>query len=321
MQSHPPAENGVLPKAIFLMGPTASGKTWVATQLVAQYPLEIISVDSALVYRHMNIGTAKPDAATLAAAPHHLIDLIDPIESYSAAQFRQDALRVMQDIHGRGKIPLLVGGTMLYFKSLLEGLHNLPEADPAVREAIAARARELGWPALHAELSGIDPQAGARIQPTDAQRISRALEVYEVSGEPISSFFQPRARDALPYRVLSLALEPGDRAGLHSRIAERFSAMLAQGLIEEVEELHARFGLNPQLPSMRCVGYRQVWQYLEGAFDKEELRARGVFATRQLAKRQLTWLRANPDKQVLDCLDPALAEHTAAAVESFLAQP
>lgn len=309
------------PKAIFLMGPTASGKTGVAAELVARFPLEIISVDSALVYRYMNIGTAKPDAAILAAAPHHLIDLIDPTESYSAAQFRQDALQHMQAIRQRGKIPLLVGGTMLYFRILREGLNDLPEADPNVREEIATRARQLGWPALHQELQQIDPQAAARIPATDSQRIARALEVYAISGEPISAFFQPRARDALPYHVLPLALEPADRAGLHARIAERFSHMLAAGLIEEVEALHARFNLNPQLPSMRCVGYRQVWQYIEGVFDREELRARGIFATRQLAKRQLTWLRTTSDKVVFDCMDKAVAQHCAAAVQGFLAQP
>ncbi len=305
------------------MGPTASGKTGVAVELLQRLPLEIISVDSALVYRHMNIGTAKPDAATLAAAPHHLIDLIDPTESYSAAQFRDDALREMQDITARGKIPFLVGGTMLYFRALREGLDDLPKADAAVRVHIEARAKELGLPALHAELAQVDPETAARLSPNDAQRISRALEIYQLTGQSMSSLFKPTstvlASEAIfPYRLLPLSLVPSDRAILHTRIAERFDAMLRHGLIDEVASLRARFDLQPQLSSMRCVGYRQVWQYQEGEFGSDELRDRGIFATRQLAKRQMTWLRSMQDAQVIDCLAGNLIERAQESVEQFL---
>ena len=300
------------------MGPTASGKTGVAVELVQQLPLEIISVDSALVYRHMNIGTAKPDAATLAVAPHHLIDLIDPTERYSAAQFCQDALALMQDITARGKIPLLVGGTMLYFKALREGLSDMPSADLSVRAAIEARALVLGWHKLHAELAQIDPETAARLHPADAQRISRALEVYAQTGLPLSSYLNRAADNRLPYRVCSLALIPGERAVLHTRIAERFDTMLRQGFIGEVEHLRARFALNSQMPAMRCVGYRQIGLYLDGAMDRDALRDRGIFATRQLAKRQLTWLRATQDVQTLDCLDPVLPQRVMTAVKQFL---
>ena len=313
-----------LPPAIFLMGPTASGKTGVAVELLQRLPLEIVSVDSALVYRHMNIGTAKPDAATLAAAPHHLIDLIDPTESYSAAQFRHDALRVMHDITARGKIPFLVGGTMLYFKALREGLDDLPKADAAVRAKIEVRATESGWPVLHAALAQVDPETAARLSPNDAQRISRAWEIYELTGQPMSSLLKSAAtgiasETAFPYRVLPLSLMPSDRAVLHARIAARFDAMLHQGLIEEVAQLRARFDLHPQLPAMRCVGYRQVWQYQEGEFGRDELRDRGIFATRQLAKRQMTWLRGMSDALVMDCLAENLVERVEDSVQKFLA--
>ena len=306
------------PKAIFLMGPTASGKTGVAVELLQHLPLEIISVDSALVYRHMNIGTAKPDAATLALAPHHLIDLIDPTESYSAAQFCHDALALMRDITARGKIPFLVGGTMLYFKALREGLNDMPSADLAVRAEIEARAQVLGWPVLHAELAQFDPVTAARLNPADAQRISRALEVYAQTGQPMSAYLNRSVADPLPYRVLPLALMPSDRTVLHTRIAERFDAMLRQGLVEEVDNLRARFDLKPEMPSMRCVGYRQTWLYLDGEMDRDELRDRGIYATRQLAKRQMTWLRAMHDAQVLDCLDPQLTLCVTQAIQSFL---
>ena len=300
------------------MGPTASGKTGVAVELVQHLPLEIISVDSALVYRHMNIGTAKPDAATLALAPHHLINLIDPTQTYSAAQFCRDALGLMRDITARGKIPCLVGGTMLYFKALREGLNDLPAADVEVRAALEARAQELGWPVLYAELAQIDPKTAARLHPADAQRIARALEVYTLTGQPMSNYLNRADASALPYRVLPLALMPSDRAVLHARIAERFDAMLCQGLVEEVDNLRARFDLNPELPSMRCVGYRQTWLYLDGAISRDDLRERGICATRQLAKRQMTWLRAMHDAHVLDCLDPQLTQHVAEAVQQFL---
>ncbi|MGD9787968.1 MAG: tRNA (adenosine(37)-N6)-dimethylallyltransferase MiaA [Sulfuricellaceae bacterium] len=289
------------------MGPTASGKTGVAVELVQHLPCEIISVDSALVYRDMDIGTAKPDAATLASAPHHLIDVIDPTESYSAARFRADALALMAEITARGRIPLLAGGTMLYFKALRQGLNDLPEADPALRAELDADAAERGWPALHAELARVDPATAARLQPNDAQRIQRALEVFRLTGEPMAEILKREVPAELPYRVLPLALLPGDRAVLHRRIAERFDAMLEQGFIEEVQALRQKYRLNLDLPSMRCVGYRQAWQYLDGEFDLATLREKGIAATRQLAKRQLTWLRAMTDIQAFDCLASGLA--------------
>lgn len=300
------------------MGPTASGKTGVAVELVQHLPLEIISVDSALVYRHMNIGTAKPDAATLAAAPHHLIDLIDPTESYSAAQFCRDALALMQDITARGKIPFLVGGTMLYYKALREGLNEMPSADMEVRAEINARAQALGWHTLHAELAQVDPVTAARLNPADAQRISRALEIYAQTGQPMSAYLNRADAYALPYRVLPLALMPSDRTVLHARIAERFDAMLRQGLIAEVENLRASFDLDPQLPAMRCVGYRQTWLYLDGEISHDALRDRGIFATRQLAKRQITWLRAMSDAIIIDCLRVDLTVQVRQQVEQFL---
>ena len=305
------------PPAIFLMGPTASGKTGVAVELVQRLPLEIVSVDSALVYRHMNIGTAKPDAATLAAAPHHLIDIIEPTERYSAAQFRHDALRLMAGITARGNIPFLVGGTMLYFKALREGLSGLPQADAEVRAELDARAAEIGWPGMHAELARIDPETAARLEPTDPQRIQRALEVYELTGEPMSLLMAREAPEPLPYRVLPIGLMPSDRAVLHQRIAERFDAMLAQGLIEEVQWLREHYILNALMPAMRCVGYRQAWQYLEGEIDRDALREKGLAATRQLAKRQMTWLRSMRDAVVMDCLDERLTERVGEAAKNF----
>lgn len=280
--------------ALFLMGPTASGKTALAVDLVQRFPLEIISVDSALVYRGMDIGTAKPDAATLKAAPHHLLDLIDPTQAYSAARFRDEALPLMAEISARGRIPLLVGGTMLYFKVLWEGLSDMPQADADLRQKIEQEASLRGWPALHAELAQLDPQTAARLQPTDAQRIQRALEVVRLTGEPMSSHWARQQASALPYRVLPLALIPADRAVLHQRIAERFAVMLEQGLVEELRQLRQQYVLTANLPSMRCVGYRQAWAYLEGEYDAPELLNRGIYATRQLAKRQLTWLRSMP---------------------------
>ena len=285
----------VLPPAIFLMGPTASGKTGLAVELAQRLPVEIISVDSALVYRDMDIGTAKPDAATLAAAPHHLIDLIDPTEVYSAARFRDEALALMADITARGRVPLLVGGTMLYFKALREGLTDLPQADASLRAAIEAEAAVLGWPALHAELARHDPEAGARLQPADTQRIQRALEVVRLTGRPMSAYWRAGREAELPYRLLSIALVPADRAQLHERIAQRFDAMLGAGLVDEVRHIREKYPLTVTMPSMRCVGYRQVWEYLESGYGRNEMRDRGVFATRQLAKRQLTWLRGMQD--------------------------
>lgn len=306
-----------LPPAILLLGPTASGKTAAAVELIRHLPCEIISVDSALVYRYMNIGTAKPDMEMLAQAPHRLIDIRNPDETYSAAQFREDALREMADISARGKIPLLVGGTMLYFKALREGLSQLPEADALVREEIDERANRLGWAALHAELATIDPLIAARLNPADAQRIQRALEVYYLTGKPMSTL-QGGNKSELPYRLISIALEPSDRKVLHERIAQRFDNMIADGLIDEVRMLRETFTLTSTMPSMRCVGYRQTWQYLDGEFGLDELRDKGVAATRQLAKRQLTWLRTM-DVVRFDCLNQDLTHHVLAYVRNALA--
>ena len=283
------------------MGPTASGKSALAATLAGHFPVEIISVDSAQIYRGMDIGTAKPSVAERRSVPHHLIDIVDPTGSYSAAQFRSDAVRLISEIAARGRIPLLVGGTMLYFKALREGLSELPESDAAVRARIDAEAAERGWPALHAELAKIDAPTAARLKPSDAQRIQRALEIYRVTGKPMSQLLG-RTKSALPFRLLELALVPSDRAELHRRIESRFDAMLERGLVEELRALRERHALWPGLPSMRCVGYRQAWQHLEGEFGRNELRDRGIFATRQLAKRQLTWLRAMKAVRSFDCL-------------------
>jgi len=283
------------------MGPTASGKSALAATLAGHFPVEIISVDSAQIYRGMDIGTAKPSVAELRSVPHHLIDIVDPTGSYSAAQFRSDAVRLISEIAARGRIPLLVGGTMLYFKALREGLSELPESDAAVRARIDAEAAVCGWPAMHAELAKIDASTAMRLKPNDAQRIQRALEIYRVTGKPMSQLLG-RTRSALPFRLLELALVPSDRGELHRRIEFRFDAMLEQGLVEELRALRERYALRPGLPSMRCVGYRQVWQHVEGEFGRDELRDRGIFATRQLAKRQLTWLRAMKTVRSFDCL-------------------
>ncbi len=278
------------PLAIFLMGPTASGKSALAMELVRRLPCDIISVDSALVYRGMDIGTAKPTPAELAVAPHRLIDVRDPLQSYSAADFCQDALQEMTAITAQGRIPLLVGGTMLYYKALLEGLSPLPEADPHIRAVIEAQAAESGWGALHAELCRIDPVAGARIHRNDPQRLSRALEVFRITGKTLTELTQQQG-PGLPYQTLQYAIAPLDRQMLRQRIAERFDAMLALGFETEVRNLMARGDLHPELPSMRCVGYRQMWDYLSGVLDYAEMRYRGIVATNQLAKRQMTWLR------------------------------
>jgi len=288
-------------QSIWLMGPTASGKTGLALELARRLPVELISVDSALVYRGMDIGTAKPDAETLRAFPHRLIDIIDPTEAYSAARFRADALEAMREIHARGRIPLLVGGTMLYYRALQDGLADLPAADPVLREAIQAEAQERGWVALHEELARVDPQAAARIHPNDPQRLGRALEVWRLTGVPLSEW-QARGREqAAPElgRVLKLALLP-PRELLRERIAARFTQMLEAGFIGEVETLRARGDLHLGLPSMRSVGYRQVWEYLDGAHTYERMVELGVTATRGLAKRQMTWLRSERDLHVLD---------------------
>jgi len=292
-----------LPPAVLLMGPTASGKTPLALALARVLPVEIVSVDSAQVYRGMDVGTAKPLASEREGVPHHLVDIIDPTEAYSAARFRADALKLMREITARARIPVLAGGTMLYFKALREGLSELPGGDEGIRAQIDAEAAARGWQALHAELSRVDPQTAARLKPNDAQRIQRALEVFRLSGEPMSQLLGRGKGSALPFRLIELALVPSDRAVLHRRIEARFDAMLERGLVEEVRTLRKRYALHPNLPSMRCVGYRQAWQFLEGEIDRDELRNRGIFATRQLAKRQLTWLRATPWIRGFDCLD------------------
>jgi tRNA dimethylallyltransferase len=280
--------------AILLMGPTAAGKSALALALAREFDVEIVSVDSAQVFRGMDVGTAKPDTATRAAVPHHLIDVLDPDQAYSAARFRADALAAVLAIRARGRLPLLVGGTMLYFKALTEGLSTLPPADPATRAALDARAAASGWPALHAELARIDPPTAARLAPNDAQRIQRALEVHALTGRPLSALQGTRAADGALGRTVALALLPSDRAVLHAAIADRFDAMLAGGLVDELRGLRERFPLSPELPSMRCVGYRQAWRFIDGALDAAGLRATGIAATRQLARRQLTWLRATP---------------------------
>ncbi len=295
------------------MGPTASGKTALAVSLAAQLPVEIISVDSALVYRGFDIGTAKPDTALQARAPHRLVDIRDPSESYSAAEFRHDALAAMRDITQAGRIPLLVGGTMRYFRALERGLAVMPGADPVVRARLAAQAQARGWGALHAELARIDPVAAERIHPNDPQRIQRALEVHALTGRPLSTLWRDAA-DALPYRPVKLVLLPTERSWLHQRIEARWHGMLAQGLIAEVEALRRRGDVSPDMPALRAVGYRQVWEYLEGRYDYAEMAARGLYACRQLAKRQLTWLRREVDGTYLACDAPSLTERALAAI-------
>jgi tRNA dimethylallyltransferase len=300
--------------AVLIMGPTASGKSALAVALAERVDLEIVSVDSAQVYRGMDVGTAKPDAATRARVPHHLIDIVEPTESYSAARFRADALAAIATIRARGRVPLVAGGTMLYFKALTEGLSALPPADPAVRARIDARAAREGWPALHAALARVDPATAARLEPGDAQRIQRALEVFELTGTPMSSLQGAREAPSSLGPAVRIALVPPDRARLHAAIAARFDAMLAAGLVDELRRLRARHALAPSMPSMRCVGYRQAWEFLDGRIDLATLREKGIAATRQLAKRQLTWLRALPATPLdpeapglVDAVDRAIA--------------
>ena len=292
------------PLAVAIMGPTASGKTAAALAIAQQVPCEIISVDSALVYRGMDIGTAKPSKEELAAVPHHLIDIIDPLDSYSVAQFRTDTLRLVADISARGKVPLLVGGTMLYYKGLADGLDDLPGADPALRAQLDEEAARIGWPAMHARLAQVDPETADRLKPADAQRIQRALEIHSLSGKPMSELLAQREKEELPFDLVSFALEPSDRAWLHERIARRFDIMLESGFLDEVKTLRARGDLHLGLPSIRCVGYRQAWEYLDGTIDYATMRETGIIATRQLCKRQLTWLRAMPERIMVDCCAP-----------------
>ena len=328
------ATNTPLPFHLCLAGPTASGKTAAALAIAQRHACEIISVDSALVYRGMDIGTAKPSAAELAQVPHHLIDIRDPLQAYSAAEFVRDARALIADITARGKLPLLVGGTMLYFKALLDGIDDMPAADPAIRAAIDAEATQHGWPALHAELARVDPTTAARLAPADSQRIQRALEVYRISGQPLSAF-HARANASKSIATHSgltgantlISLEPTDRAWLHQRIAERFDAMLAQGLVAEVQALRARGDLRADLPSMRCVGYRQVWEALDAQaaqgptapLDLRTLRERGIAATRQLAKRQITWLRSMPQRRPIAADQPDALDQVLAVVATLVA--
>lgn len=308
-------------KAIFVLGPTASGKTRVALALAREFPVEIVSVDSAQVFRGMDVGTAKPSPEERAAAAHHLLDIVDPTDAYSAGRFREDALRLIREIHARGHVPVLAGGTMLYFRALTQGLAELPPAQPALRAALDKRAAAEGWPALHAELARVDPATAARLEPNDAQRIQRALEVHRVTGRPMSALLRETAIPALAFETLKVALEPSDRAVLHRRIEERFRAMLAAGLVEELRALRQRYSLNAEMPSMRSVGYRQAWEVLEGRADAAGLQAKGVAATRQLAKRQLTWSRAMQDVERYDCLRTDLAAAVVARSAEFLNRP
>lgn len=310
---------------IALAGPTASGKTAaalaIAEALAPRLPVEIISVDSALVYRSMDIGTAKPTREELARVPHHLIDIRDPLQPYSAAEFVQDATRLIAEIRARGALPLLVGGTMLYFKALFDGIDDMPPADPAVRARLDAQAAALGWPAMHAELARVDPATAARLAPGDSQRIQRALEVWHLSGKPLSSFHTAKTRAASAFQVSAgalFSLEPGNRAWLHERIARRFHAMLAEGFLDEVIRLRARGDLHPDLPSMRCVGYRQAWESLDGLHPLATLPERGIAATRQLAKRQITWLRGMPGRHAIPCDAPDATAQLVQAVRTRL---
>jgi len=293
------------PPVLCLAGPTASGKSAASHAIAKVLPIEIINVDSATIYRGMDIGTAKPDAQAQKEIPHHLLDILDPSESYSAARFRTDAIACIQEIRARGHVPLLVGGTMLYFKVLREGIDALPLADEQWRVRLQARVAEHGWPALHAELARVDPETAARLAPNDSQRIGRALEVYEVTGQPLSSLFrEPDQRVDAGIPTFLVSLEPSDRQALHTRIENRFDEMLAAGFVDEVRRLQARGDLHAGLPSVRCVGYRQLWDFVQGQCSLALAREKAIAATRQLAKRQLTWLRSMPDRQVVDCLDP-----------------
>jgi tRNA dimethylallyltransferase len=307
-----------LPPAILIMGPTASGKTAIAMHLADRLPVELISVDSAQVFRDMDVGTAKPDAVTLARYPHRLIDIISPEESYSAARFRTDALRAMTEITAAGKVPLLVGGTMLYYRTLLEGIADLPQANPALRAEIDADAAARGWPAIHARLAELGPPTAARLHPTDSQRLQRALEICLLSGRPMSALLAESEAERPAYDFLSLGLLPSERSVLHERIAQRFDQMLAQGLDEEVRRLRQKYTLHLNLPSMRCVGYRQVWEAQDGLMPAKECRDRGIFATRQLAKRQITWLTNSIPCEVFDCLDGQMSAKVDARVDAFL---
>lgn len=307
-----------LPPAILIMGPTASGKTAAAMALADRFPVELISVDSAQVFHDMDVGTAKPDKATLARYPHRLIDLISPEESYSAARFRREALAAMGEITAAGKVPVLVGGTMMYFRALLHGLAELPQADAALRATIDVEAAAEGWPAMHAKLAQLDPTTAARLHPTDSQRLQRALEICRLTGRPMSALLAESEQQKPAYDFLQIALLPSERAVLHERIAQRFDEMLRTGLDEEVRQLRQKYQLSLDLPSMRCVGYRQAWEAQDGIIPAGELRDRGIFATRQLAKRQITWLGNSFTAENFDCLDRQAAEKIADRVGGFI---
>jgi tRNA dimethylallyltransferase len=307
-----------LPASIALMGPTAAGKTDLAIELAAEFPVEIVSVDSALVYRGLDIGTGKPARELLERVPHHLIDILDPTERYSAGQFVRDAQRIGAEIRSHGKVPLFVGGTMLYFKALTEGIADLPEANPEVRAALSARAVQVGWPAMHAELSRVDAIAAQKILPNDGQRIQRALEVYQLTGVPLSTL-QREVRQTLNENFLSLAWSPADRIALYDRIERRFNQMIEDGLVEEVRQLYQRGDLSPELPSMRSVGYRQLWEHFAGSRSLEEAVELSVIATRHLARRQLIWLRAMPKIKWLDSLDVDAKVHIKTEIKRYLA--
>ena len=307
-----------LPVAICVMGPTAAGKTAAAFALADEFPVDIISVDSAQVYRGMDIGTAKPDRATLERYPHRLIDILDPAERYSAAQFREDALREMESITGAGRIPLLVGGTGLYFRALLEGLSDLPEADEATRAAIEADAADRGWAVMHTELAEVDPETAARISPNDPQRIQRALEVHRLTGTPMSAQLGQKSAAPAPYRFLKFGIAPADRAELHRRIESRFNEMMAAGFLDEVRRLHERGDLHPDLPSIRAVGYRQLWSHLDAEFDRAESIRQGIVASRRYAKRQLTWFRKEPELRWLDSTEAGHVETLLSQVKKAL---
>ena len=330
------APAGPAPRYVALAGPTASGKTAAALALATAHDIEIISVDSALVFRDMDIGTAKPSAKELAAVPHHLIDIRDPLHAYSAAEFVSDAHRLIADISARGKLPVLVGGTMMYFKALFDGLDDMPKANPAIRAQLEIEAAEKGWAALHQELAQVDPITAARLNPADSQRIQRALEVYRTSGQPLSSFHTSKTiaapadstgdtglNDSKNSKTspLLISLEPQDRTWLHQRIAQRFDLMLASGFMEEMAALRARGDLHLDLPSMRCVGYRQAWEALDGLWPMAELRDKGIFATRQLAKRQITWLRSMPQRRIVACDNAAALSQVMGLVQHFVDQP
>ena len=301
---------------VFLMGPTASGKTDLAMQLYDILPCEIISVDSAMIYRQMDIGTAKPDAELLAKYPHGLIDIRDPSEAYSAAEFRKDVLGLISKARSEGKVPLLTGGTMMYFNALAKGLAELPKANPVIRERLLQQAEELGWPAMHEKLALVDPESAKRLNPNDSQRLQRALEVYEVSGRSLTELWSEQQKQKLEFPMVSLAVMPQARSELHQRIEQRFDIMLNQGFVDEVKLLWERGDLNINLPSVRCVGYRQVWEMLEGQVDYETMRFKGIVATRQLAKRQVTWLRSWENLNWIDTHDPKLCANALKFIQS-----